>query len=148
MYYIYSCVSIIYVISSLRKAWAYISLREACERCAHVWRHWIFRKIGCLECGSTGFHIEVPGFEIKTLGWCPKMWKVLSHSSNFSFWVQNVQQRVGHRFPSKCIFNISFFDVLVTLGFNFTTCFFKSPRTKRLIPHMDKWCHVFPNLEP
>ena len=91
--------------------------------------------------GATEAHCHrkgVWGFELKTLGWCPKMWKVFSQSSRFSFWAQNVQQRVGHRFPSQYRFYISFFDVLGTLGFNFkvglNNMFFQEPKDQAFNP--------------
>ena len=42
-------VSIIYAISGLREAWAYMSLREACEKLARVWHHSIFQRINSTE---------------------------------------------------------------------------------------------------
>ena len=47
--YSFISVSIIYVISGLREACAYMSLREACEKLARVWRHSIFQRINSTE---------------------------------------------------------------------------------------------------
>ena len=42
-------VSIIYAISGLREACAYMSLREACEKLPRVWHHSIFQRINSTE---------------------------------------------------------------------------------------------------
>ena len=47
--YSFISVSIIYVISGLREACAYMSLREACEKLTRTWRHSFFKTINSTE---------------------------------------------------------------------------------------------------